>query len=78
MEREQIVALLSENKRLRETLQMAGIRLGILVGRMQACHEDTGNHELMDEAVMFWTEARDATEKMPPPPAAGDGSEAGA
>lgn len=55
----------AETLRLRAALQLAAIRLEILTGRMRACHEETRAHELLAEAEMFCTEARQALE--PPP-----------
>lgn len=49
-----------ENAALREAQRLAAIRLGILTGRMRACHAETGRHELLDEAEMFEQEARAA------------------
>lgn len=45
---------------LREALRLAAVRLDICTGRMRGCHEKTGNHELLDEAEMFVSEARAA------------------
>lgn len=41
-------------------LDLAAIRLGICAGRMRACREDTGQHELIDEIEAFEREARQA------------------
>jgi hypothetical protein len=57
--------------RLREALRLAAIRLEILTGRMRACHEETGNHELIEEAEMFVEEAKAASSSV----AALDGTE---
>ena len=54
--------LWKENKRLWGALWLAGIRLEILTGRIRACHEETGAHELLDEAEMFCYEAKQALE----------------
>lgn len=47
-------------KRYRVALELAAIRLQIMEGRARGCHEETGNHELMEEAEMFTAEAREA------------------
>lgn len=54
-----------ETKRLRDALTLAATRLEILTGRMRGCHETTGNHELLDEAVMFCEAARRAALSRP-------------
>lgn len=38
-------------------LKLCKVRLEILTGRMRGCHEETGKHELLDEAQMFCDEA---------------------
>lgn len=55
---------------LRAALYWASVRLGICLGRMRACHEETGKHELLDEVEMFVAEARAALAAQPPAPAA--------
>ena len=45
---------IERERRLVEALKLAATRLEILTGRMRAC----GNHELLEEAVMFCEEAR--------------------
>lgn len=52
-----------EEHRLREALNLAAIRLGILVDRMRGCHAETGNHELITEAEEFHREAQAALEQ---------------
>lgn len=47
-----------ENRRLRKALDLAATRLGICLGRMRACHEQTRMHALLDEVEMFVDEAR--------------------
>ena len=60
---EDIALLLAEIRRLRRALELAAVRLEILTGRMRACHEETGNHGLLQlEAVPFGEEAREALE----------------
>jgi hypothetical protein len=57
-----------ETARLRDALRLAAVRLEILTDRMRACHEETGKHELLDEAESFCAEARAAlspTEQEP-------------
>lgn len=54
-----------EIRRLREALRLAGIRLGICADRMRGCHEETGQHELLDEVEMFEAEARQALAQAP-------------
>lgn len=49
-------------RHLERELEHAAVRLEILTGRMRACHEETGNHGLLDEAEMFCKEARAALE----------------
>jgi hypothetical protein len=49
-----------ETARLRDALRLAAVRLEILTDRMRACHEETGKHELLDEAESFCAEARAA------------------
>ena len=44
-------------EQLREALKAAAIRLGILTGRMRSCHQETGKHELLEEAEDFEREA---------------------
>lgn len=53
----------AKRKRLREALQLAAFRLEIAAGRMRACHEETGKHELLDEIELFVTEARESVER---------------
>ena len=50
---------------LRGALELAAVRLEILTGRMRACHQETGQHELLDEADSFCREAREATRITP-------------
>ena len=45
-------------------LEWAAVRLEILTGRMRACHQETGKHELLDEAEAFCGEARSALTKL--------------
>ncbi len=53
------IQTLSENRnKLLKALWYAHVRLEILTGRMRACHEETGKHELLDEAQMFVDEAK--------------------
>ena len=59
---------------LRGALELAAVRLEILTGRMRACHQETGKHELMDEAESFCREARAALQPFLP----ARGGEAGA
>jgi len=40
--------------------KLAIIRMEILVGRLRACHEDTGNHELIGESEAFASEGKEA------------------
>jgi hypothetical protein len=54
-----------ENRRLRRALETAAIRFDICAGRMRACHEETGNHELLAEVEMFAEEAREALRPTP-------------
>ena len=49
-----------------EALRTAAVRLVILTGRMRGCHEETGKHELMEEADMFCAEAKKAVEALCP------------
>jgi hypothetical protein len=44
---------------LENALKTAAIRMEILTGRMRGCHEETGKHELLDEAEAFCKEARE-------------------
>lgn len=57
---EEIAWLGEEVRRLRDALIRASVHLEILTGRMRACHEETGNHELLDEAEAFCAETRKA------------------
>src|SRR3990170_4684699 len=50
-------------KALEHGLRLAAIRLEILTGRARACHEVTGQHELIGEAEIFCQEARQALEE---------------
>ena len=50
----QFLRAIERERRLVEALKLAATRLEILTGRMRAC----GNHELLEEAVMFCEEAR--------------------
>ena len=50
--------LLKQLQHAEASLKTASIRLEILTGRMRGCHEETGKHELLDEAEMFCEEAR--------------------
>lgn len=61
-----IDTLESENARLKEAvrvmrdgLKLSSIRLEILTGRMRGCNEETGKHELLDEAVAFCEESKE-------------------
>jgi hypothetical protein len=56
----QIVADRRRVRELSEALRLAGIRLQIAADRMRACHEDTGQHELLSEIDSFAQEAREA------------------
>lgn len=47
-------------RELREAMRTATVRLNILVGRMRACHLETGKHELLSEAEAFHAEAVEA------------------
>lgn len=49
-----------ERMRLRNALRLAATRLDICLGRMRACHEKTGNHQLVDEVEMFVQQAQEA------------------
>ena len=53
-----------EVRELRRALQDAAIRLEILTGRMRACHEETGKHELLEEAEDFAKQAKDSLIKF--------------
>lgn len=59
-----LLALLAAEREARERMEkalgLAAVRLEILTGRMRACHEETGQHELLDEAEAFCREARTA------------------
>lgn len=46
-------SLIDQLKKSKEALLIAKTRLEICSDRMQACHEETGNHELRDECIMF-------------------------
>lgn len=50
--------LLGQVERYREALSLAATRLEILTGRARGCHEETGRHELLEEAEGFCIEAR--------------------
>ena len=43
-----------------EAMKLMSVRLEILTGRMRACHEETGRHELMAEAEAFVSEAKES------------------
>lgn len=45
-------------------LRVASIRLEILTGRMRSCREETGQHDLIDEAEMFVEEAVKAVARL--------------
>ncbi len=45
-------------------LEVAATRLQILTDRMRGCHEETGKHELLDEAQAFADEAKAALAKF--------------
>ena len=45
---------------LESAMKLAAIRMEILVDRMRGCHEETGKHQLLDEAQMFVDEAKAA------------------
>lgn len=45
---------------LTRAMELAAVRLEILTSRMRACHEETGKHELLEEAEAFCREARAA------------------
>jgi hypothetical protein len=51
---------MGEVERLRRELELAAVRLEILTGRMRGCHEETGRHELIEEAEAFCVETRAA------------------
>jgi hypothetical protein len=51
-------------------LEMAAVRLEILTGRMRACREETGQHDLIDEAEAFCLEARADLKKLAAPASA--------
>ena len=58
-----MLRLIAQAKRavvLEAALRLAATRLEILTGRMRGCHEETGKHELLDEAEAFCDEARKA------------------
>lgn len=57
------VAVMDTNERLEKALRLAATRLEILTGRMRACREETGQHELLSEAEAFCAEALEA---LPP------------
>jgi hypothetical protein len=56
----------AEIERLREALRRAATHLEILTGRMRGCHEETGNHCLLEEAEWFCEEARAALDEPSP------------
>ena len=63
---ETTLALVARVRVLERALELAAIRLGIAAGRMRACHEETGQHELLDEIEMFEAEARAALRATTP------------
>lgn len=52
--------LLAKIERYEAALKLSAVRLEILTGRLKACNEETGKHELIDEAESFCIEAREA------------------
>lgn len=53
-----------EYHRLRKEAKTMATRLQILTGRMRACNEESGKHELIDEAQAFCDEAQEALEAI--------------
>jgi hypothetical protein len=56
----QVVADRERVARLEKDLELAAVRLQIAADRMRACHEKTGQHELLFEIDSFAEEARAA------------------
>jgi hypothetical protein len=57
----EVLALEKAREKQRRALELAAVRLQILTDRERACHEETGNHELVEvEAQAFADEARAA------------------
>ena len=58
---EEISSMAAELLTTRKALALAATRMEILAGRMRACHEETGKHELLPEAEAFVREAKEAS-----------------
>lgn len=57
-------SLADKLEKMKAALELAATRLEILTGRMRACREETGAHALLDEAVAFCEETREACARV--------------